>query len=44
MPRAEPERSPKLSPNSAKSAPKTQPWQTKIEPAKPPAPFNPWQN
>jgi hypothetical protein len=37
MPRAEAEHVPK-------SVPKTQPWQTKIEPAKPPSPFNPWQN
>jgi monofunctional biosynthetic peptidoglycan transglycosylase len=45
MPRAEPERAPKSAPAAAaRSAPKAQPWQTKTEPAKPPAPFNPWQN
>lgn len=45
MPRAEPERAPRSAPAAAaKSAPKAQPWQTKTEPAKPPTPFNPWQN
>jgi monofunctional biosynthetic peptidoglycan transglycosylase len=48
-PRAEPEPKQRPAPAGAaqsppKSAPKTQPWQTKTEPAKPPAPFNPWQN
>jgi monofunctional biosynthetic peptidoglycan transglycosylase len=45
MPRAEPERTPKPASAAApKSPPKAQPWQTKTEPAKPPTPFNPWQN
>jgi monofunctional glycosyltransferase len=44
MPRAEPEPAPKSAPSAAKPAPKPSPWQTKTEPAKPPAPFNPWQN
>jgi monofunctional glycosyltransferase len=44
MPRAQPERAPKSSPSTAKPAQKIQPWQTRTEPAKPPVPFNPWQN
>ncbi|MEO8651144.1 MAG: monofunctional biosynthetic peptidoglycan transglycosylase [Hyphomicrobiaceae bacterium] len=44
MPHAAPERAPKSSPAATKPAQKSQPWQTKTEPAKPPAPFNPWQN
>ena len=45
IPRAEPERAPKTAPAAAaRPAPKVQPWQTRTEPAKPPTPFNPWQN
>jgi monofunctional biosynthetic peptidoglycan transglycosylase len=49
MPRAEPEPRQRTAPAGAaqsppKSAPKTQQWQSKTEPAKPPTPFNPWQN
>lgn len=42
MPRAAPNPAPRPSVN--KAAPKAAPWQTKTEPAKPEAPFNPWQN
>ena len=43
MPRAEPE--PRQKPAAApKPASKAESWQTRTEPAKPPAPFNPWQN
>ncbi len=46
MPRAEPERTPKPASRRRTQIPrrKLQPWQTKTEPAKPPTPFNPWQN
>ena len=43
MPRAEPE--PRQKPAAVpKPASKAESWQTRTEPAKPPTPFNPWQN
>lgn len=43
MPRAEPELKQKPA-TATKPASKAEPWQTRTEPAKPPTPFNPWQN